>query len=600
MDLFEEVRDLELNEDLPKDLAKAFRSYFATPREGGKYSSGNYGGIGRRPNVDFKNSTYTEITPEQALQLYKDGQSRNVLCLFNGQLANTYLETSPDGNKRTYDFKAEYNGGDKAPFTKANGKVGNNTMWLSPKEFYNNADKIYVADEVEVDPSLRAERAKNPESRYNSNMAQRALPKIRKKTSGNINGSYISFTNDNTKARYRSSYVDNQYIINGQSTLLSSQEYYPVDVWKEVYTRFRNRWGETDPDTASVKYIIDTLSNAGQSKNSPGTYDWSSHDNLQRGKADVRYADVATALQTTMRKGRALASKINQKKQELDSVKNNKERYTGTAAIDSRKQRLNYDIQTYQRYINNYMKELLSLQDKLDDIDENNTAEIAKYDSQIADIQDELAKLQGDLKGIFTKKESLEEGLEVITLTQEDQASNIRALIKTCWDNVDAFSMYASQLNTFGNQQALEVTNSLINDLYLAIGSFEDVLQSVDYKSEAMEAPEQVEVVAQVAPQVAQQMAAMPMQVAGAPMVEKFILSEDDPINEELEEKPEVQKVLEEPIKKELKAVEDVREEHQEDSLNPEHKSGEEELEEDFSTDDHVTNLYASLLKLEG
>ena len=600
MDLFEEVRDLELNEDLPKDLAKAFRSYFATPREGGKYSSGNYGGIGRRPNVDFKNSTYTEITPEQALQLYKDGQSRNVLCLFNGQLANTYLETSPDGNKRTYDFKAEYNGGDKAPFTKANGKVGNNTMWLSPKEFYNNADKIYVADEVEVDPSLRAERAKNPESRYNSSVAQRALPNIRKKTSGNINGSYISFTNDNTKARYRSSYVDSQYIINGQSTMLSSQEYYPVDVWKEVYTRFRNRWGETDPDTASVKYIIDTLSNAGQSKNSPGTYDWSSHDTIQRNKADVRYADVATALQTTMRKGRALASKINQKKQELDSVKTNKERYTGADAVNSRKQRLNYDIQTYQRYINNYMKELLSLQDKLDDIDENNTAEIAKYDSQIADIQDELAKLQGDLKGIFTKKESLEEGLEVITLTQEDQASNIRALIKTCWDNVDAFSMYASQLNTFGNQQALEVTNSLINDLYLAIGSFEDVLQSVDYKSEAMEAPEQVEVVAQVAPQVAQQMAAMPMQVAGAPMIEKFILSEDEPINEELEEKPEVQKVLEEPIKKELKAVEDVREEHQEDSLNPEHKSGEEELEEDFSTDDHVTNLYASLLKLEG
>ena len=210
MDLFEEVRDLELNEDLPKDLAKAFRSYFATPREGGKYSSGNYGGIGRRPNVDFKNSTYTEITPEQALQLYKDGQSRNVLCLFNGQLANTYLETSPDGNKRTYDFKAEYNGGDKAPFTKANGKVGNNTMWLSPKEFYNNADKIYVADEVEVDPNLRAERAKNPESRYNSSIAQRALPNIRKKTPGNINGRYIFFKGDNTKARYASSYMDNQ------------------------------------------------------------------------------------------------------------------------------------------------------------------------------------------------------------------------------------------------------------------------------------------------------------------------------------------------------------------------------------------------------
>ena len=521
--------------------------------------------------------------------------------MFNGQLANTYIDQpTPDVKKRSYDFKAEYNGGSKDAFKKDNGKAVANSMMLSPKEFYNNADKIYVANEVEVDPNLRAERAKNPESRYNSNMAQRALPKIRKKSPGNINSSYIFFKDDNTKARYASSYMDNQFIINGQTAQLGSREYYPVDVWKNVYTRFRDRWGETDPDTASVKHIIDTLSNAGQSKNSPGTYDWSAHDNIQKGKANARYADVENALQNTMRKGKALASQISQKKHELDSVKSNKERYTGTAAVDSRKQRLNYDIQTYQRYINNYMKELLSLQDKLDDIDENNTAEIAKYDSQIADIQDELAKLQSDLKGIFTKKESLEEDLEVITLTQEDQASNIRALIKTCWDNVDAFSMYASQLNTFGNQQALEVTNSLINDLYLAIGSFEDVLQSVDYKSEAMEAPEQVEVVAQVAPQVAQQMAAMPIQVAGAPMIEKFILSEDEPINEELEEKPEVQKVLEEPIKKELKAVEDVREEHQEDSLNPEHKSGEEELEEDFSTDDHVTNLYASLLKLEG
>ena len=150
--------------------------------------------------------------------------------MFNGQLANTYLETSPDGNKRTYDFKAEYNGGDKAPFTKANGKVGNNTMWLSPKEFYNNADKIYVADEVEVDPNLRAERAKNPESRYNSNMAQRALPKIRKKSPGNINSSYIFFKDDNTKARYRSSYMDAPFTINGQTTQLNSMDYYPVDV----------------------------------------------------------------------------------------------------------------------------------------------------------------------------------------------------------------------------------------------------------------------------------------------------------------------------------------------------------------------------------
>lgn len=128
MDLFEEIRDLELNEDLPKDLAKAFRTSFAVPREGSRYTPGNYGNITYMPDIDFKNSTYTEISPEEALKLYKAGQSRNVLCLFNGQLANTYLDITSEGSKRQYDFKAEYRGGDKAPFTKDNGKVGNNTM----------------------------------------------------------------------------------------------------------------------------------------------------------------------------------------------------------------------------------------------------------------------------------------------------------------------------------------------------------------------------------------------------------------------------------------------------------------------------------------
>ena len=119
------------------------------------------------------------------------------------------------------------------------------------------------------------------------------------------------------------------------------------------------------------------------------------------------------------------------------------------------------------------------------------------------------------------KKEELDEDFQMIQLTPNDQATNIRALIKSCWDSVDQFSMFAQQLNEFGSQMALTTVNTLINDLYIAIGSFEEELSTVDPKSTALDAIDQVQAVAQVAPQVATQMAVQPV------MIEKFQLSED-------------------------------------------------------------------------
>ena len=232
-DLFEEIY---LDEDLPKDLAKAFRNSFERPRDAdsSKHARG-YGNIETKPDIDFKNSTYTEITPDEAIQLYKSGDSRNVLAIIDGQLANTYLKIEPDGTKkRAYDFKAVGSG---EAFKKENGKIGNNSMWLSPKEFYNNASKIYVANEVEVDPNLRARRAENPESKYNSSFfnSKKVLP--RKKSAVGIHSDQISF-DSNGNARYDSSYTgDNTY--NGKR--MSRNEYYPVDAWEIVHNNFISR-----------------------------------------------------------------------------------------------------------------------------------------------------------------------------------------------------------------------------------------------------------------------------------------------------------------------------------------------------------------------
>ena len=610
MDIFEEIRDLELNEDLPKDLAKAFKNSFERPRDAeyGKHEMGYgnilaKGGSSYRPLVDFKNSTYTEISPEEALKLYKSGNSRNVYAIFNGnKLANTYLNIDPStgAKSRKYDFKAVANG-----LEKKNGNRVENTMQLSPEEFYNNATKIYVANEVGVDQGKRDKRAENPESEYNNPAVKQPTPKPILKNNNNINMRRIDIRNG--LGKYDSRYVDNAVVnFDGSNMTLNSRQYYPLEVWQQVYSDFRNRWSEDDSDVQSVKYIIDELSGVNR-KNGPMAYDWRQYNRAKNYKANVRYKDVENTLQKVINSGRETLNRISAAKRDLDRTISAKGSQTSSAEVEAKKARIKRNIDEKKYYINYYMKMLLQLQDQLDDVDINNDKLIADFDKKIADINDKIAGYQQEMKDLigsnFGKKaatEELKEDLNVITLTREDQASNIRSLIKTCWDNVDAYSMYAAQLNEFGSQQALEVVNNLINDLYIAIGAFEGVLGEVDLKSAAIDAPEQIEAVVQVAPQVVQQMA----QPAVAPMmIEKFVLPEEDVLTEELDEKPEAQEELEKPVEKELKEVEKYRKEKVKDSLNPEQEKKETsnmEVDLDEGLDEtYDPRFFESLLKLE-
>lgn len=327
--------------------------------------------------------------------------------------------------------------------------------------------------------------------------------------------------------------------------------------------------------------------------------DWSQHDQVQRAKASLRYKDAENDLQRVMRQGKEVMKRLNSQRNRLSDVQASKARNTSAERLASRKQDYQNYIDMYQDRINRAMRDLLTYQDRLDDADAENDAEIERYDKQIADVQDEISKIEAEMKSLFGKKtESLEEDLNVIQLTPEDQAANIRSLIRTCWDSVDQYSMYARQLNEFGSQQALATVNSLINDLYIAIGSFEDALGDVDQKSAAIDAVDTVQAVAEVAPQVAQQMAAQPVVAAPVAMIEKFQLSE------ELDEKPESQKELEEPIKKELKEVEDYREEKVDLGLNPDQEKKETsnmpiDLEESVEDDTYDPKFLEALLKLE-
>jgi len=164
--------DEDLDEALPGDLGNAYRKARATVGNG--YSNTNgYMGIAnkqgvsnfRRTPIDFYNSEYTEITPEQALELKKQGRAEDVRVIFDGQL----VTFDKDGKQRTGKYAANfrrYNSdpGTAAKYMKKNGDILDSTRKLTFAEVVDRADKIYLANEVNVDPQLRADRQANPES----------------------------------------------------------------------------------------------------------------------------------------------------------------------------------------------------------------------------------------------------------------------------------------------------------------------------------------------------------------------------------------------------------------------------------------------------
>ena len=71
-----------LTEKIPKDLAKAYKkaNHYS-------YANRNTDYINK---VDLENSTYTEITPEEALALKKDGKLNTIRALIDGKLVTFY------------------------------------------------------------------------------------------------------------------------------------------------------------------------------------------------------------------------------------------------------------------------------------------------------------------------------------------------------------------------------------------------------------------------------------------------------------------------------------------------------------------------------
>lgn len=149
----ENLEEDALQERIPKDLAKAYDKSRVH-----SYATRNYDSMGK---VDFENSEYTEITPEQALAMKKEGTLSTVKALVNGELVTFYN----DGTQDNYIQYLPHN----KKYTTRTGRDEYNSKYVPLKHILSVADKLYVADEKTVDPEkMKARLGVGEDGRFKS------------------------------------------------------------------------------------------------------------------------------------------------------------------------------------------------------------------------------------------------------------------------------------------------------------------------------------------------------------------------------------------------------------------------------------------------
>ena len=139
-----------LNEEpIPSDLAKVYKSSYHHPG-----------------NVDLQNSEYTEITPEEAIQIVRKGDPSSLRLIIEGKLILI------DGKYGSQDdkYRIRYVRRDHQYFTKTGNRVTDTARFPIP-HLVKIADKIYKTNENQTpkDPNLMAQRSGNRHSEYEYN-----------------------------------------------------------------------------------------------------------------------------------------------------------------------------------------------------------------------------------------------------------------------------------------------------------------------------------------------------------------------------------------------------------------------------------------------
>lgn len=212
-----------LDEAIPRDLSKAYDS------------RSHYKDEINRNSIDLQNADYTEITPEEAVQIIRKGDPSTLRLIIEGELVLI------DGKYGSQDdrYRIKYTDYNHWYYTKS-GNAVKDTARFPVSHLVSIADKIYKTNEAQVhkDPALMSQRQENHHSRYDNaelfhksdekrgsnpiddwsiNSARRSYERALKKYEKSVNeynNEYNAAENASEKDRLKAAMEDNEYWFN--------------------------------------------------------------------------------------------------------------------------------------------------------------------------------------------------------------------------------------------------------------------------------------------------------------------------------------------------------------------------------------------------
>ena len=399
--LTEDLNSEQLDEALPKDLAVAYNNSGVDSKS---RSKGYHTGW-----IDWENTDYTAITPEEGKELWKNDPTNLILIVTDSSGKDRVVKFREDGKVDidpkfgSYRFTLPK----ENAYVKRDGTKVFDVFKAKINHLLSIAKKIYRTNEGEVtrNQAVRDLRATNPESPNYKDVTGAKRELINKYKNENAEAlNLLSTLKDFQK--YRKDPVDIskigrvRYLDDTHEVVWDSSSYGgrgDANYWLEKFKDYFKRWSGSDGDTF-VAWLCYLLALEGPNftyrvPTEKEIRDWYNlKDVTSNFKADLRYLDVATILQEPKKALAQSLDKAHVLKNKIEYTQQDKDRFNSPEARSSREADITYYIQRYKERLMDAINNLEKYEAKLDDLDAEDARKIKEYDDEINNINNELTK----------------------------------------------------------------------------------------------------------------------------------------------------------------------------------------------------------------
>ena len=408
MFLNEDLADKELDEALPKDLAKAYDNSSVGPDKR-KYIGKN----GQK--IDWQNVNYEPLTVDQGKELWKTDPSKLILIIQDRSGNDRVVKFREDGKVDidpaygNYRFDLPVSNA----YVKRDGTKVVDVFKAKINHLLSIAKKIYKGDEnVYRDQASLDSRAANPESPHyagldksdiiskfqaaNANDLLRKLKARGGQWAENIARSVIP-TSATGYDIIKWDPVNHVAIVSGSYGGAGNADY-----WLEKFLEYYKRWSSSDGDTwrAWCAYLLakqdgDTTYRNPTEAEIRRWYNISTNPEKDL-NARIRYLDVEKVLSEPKERVKQSIEDAKRLERNLENAQSKKSNFTSPEARQSRESDISYYINRYKDRLMTILAELEKYEGKMDELDASDARRISEYDKEISDISQKLSDAKAE------------------------------------------------------------------------------------------------------------------------------------------------------------------------------------------------------------